>query len=78
MNALSYLEVREKRIRRGSSPRVSEDNPLVSKGEAILAAGIFGLILVLHWFYLNRFRWDSDEPQHLHVVWAWAVDAGQP
>jgi hypothetical protein len=26
----------------------------------------------LHWFYLTRFRWDSDEPQHLHVVWAWA------
>ena len=43
-----------------------------SKYEAILAAGLFALIFVLHWLYLYHFRWDSDEPQHLHLVWAWA------
>jgi uncharacterized membrane protein len=55
-----------------SSPRVSEPTSAISKWEAILAATLLTLSLVLHWFYLNRFRWDSDEPQHLHVVWAWA------
>ena len=28
--------------------------------------------LVLRFFYIWHFRIDSDEPQHLHVVWAWA------
>ena len=44
----------------------------ISKYETILATGLFALIFVLHWLYLNHFRWDSDEPQHLHLVWAWA------
>ena len=72
MDALSNQEVRERRLRLDSAARVSEATLTISKGEAIVAACIFTLILVLHWFYLNRFRWDSDEPQHLHVVWAWA------
>ena len=54
------------------SVRLSEPTPAISKREAVLAAALFALSLVLHWFHLNRFRWDSDEPQHLHVVWAWA------
>ncbi len=28
--------------------------------------------LVVRLFYIYHFRIDSDEPQHLHVVWAWA------
>jgi hypothetical protein len=51
---------------------VSDTTLAISKGEAILAVGLFALIFFLHWSYLNHFRWDSDEPQHLHVVWAWA------
>ena len=70
MDALSNPEARERRL--DSSAPVSETTLMISKGEAIVAAAIFTLILILHWFYLNRFRWDSDEPQHLHVVWAWA------
>ena len=54
------------------SPRASETASAISKYEAILAAGLFALIFVLHWLYLYHFRWDSDEPQHLHLVWAWA------
>jgi Dolichyl-phosphate-mannose-protein mannosyltransferase len=54
------------------SPRASGMISAIGKYEAILAAGLFALIFVLHWSYLNHFRWDSDEPQHLHVVWAWA------
>lgn len=30
------------------------------------------LLLVLRWFYARSYLWNSDEPQHLHVVWAWA------
>ncbi len=30
------------------------------------------LLLCLRWFYVTTQSWDSDEPQHLHVVWAWA------
>ncbi len=40
---------------------------------ALWAAGIAGaLLLVLRWYYVRSFLWNSDEPQHLHVVWAWA------
>jgi hypothetical protein len=65
-------ETKDTRLTVVSSARVSEPTSAISKWEAILAAALFTLSLVLHWFYLNRFRWDSDEPQHLHVVWAWA------
>ncbi len=30
------------------------------------------LLLGLRWCYAHSYRWNSDEPQHLHVVWAWA------
>ena len=50
---------------------ISGTTPAISKYEAILAGGLFALIFVLHWLYLNHFRWDSDELQHLHVLWAW-------
>ena len=31
----------------------------------------WGAILALRIVYLREFRFDSDEPQHLHVVWSW-------
>src|ERR1043165_5996322 len=30
------------------------------------------LLLRLRWFYAGSDLWNSDEPQHLHLVWAWA------
>jgi hypothetical protein len=30
------------------------------------------VLLCLRCFYVTTQPWDSDEPQHLHVVWAWA------
>ena len=27
--------------------------------------------LLLRCFYIFRFRYDSDEPQHLHTTWGW-------
>lgn len=44
-------------------------NPL----ELAFAGGIALLFLVLRWEYARRQSWGSDEPQHLHVVWAWAT-----
>jgi hypothetical protein len=43
----------------------------VSRGEFCFAGFIFTLTLILRFFYAAHYRIDSDEPQHLHVVWAW-------
>jgi 4-amino-4-deoxy-L-arabinose transferase-like glycosyltransferase len=37
-----------------------------------IGATLVLLLLGLKWFYVCNQPWDSDEPQHLHVVWAWA------
>src|SRR5207249_1206686 len=37
-----------------------------------LALVFFSAALGLRILYAGHFRVDSDEPQHLHVVWAWA------
>jgi len=39
--------------------------------ERWLAGGFLGVGLLLRLLYLWHYRVDSDEPQHLHVVWAW-------
>ncbi|MEP6670354.1 MAG: glycosyltransferase family 39 protein [Chthoniobacter sp.] len=36
-----------------------------------LAAVLLGVGLLLRLLYIWHFRIDSDEPQHLHVVWGW-------
>src|ERR1700741_5684450 len=40
--------------------------------KVFVAAGFFLALLALRCFYATNQPWDSDEPQHLHVVWAWA------
>jgi hypothetical protein len=35
------------------------------------ALALLGLALILRFLYTWHYRIDSDEPQHLHVVWAW-------
>ncbi len=54
----------------GSSGRrpISE----LTRTEVWLAVACFLVLLGLRWFYVTSQPWDSDEPQHLHVVWAWA------
>lgn len=39
--------------------------------ERWLAFALLGCALVLRFLYIWHYRIDSDEPQHLHVVWAW-------
>jgi hypothetical protein len=43
----------------------------ISQAERWTAAGIFLLICFLRVIFAFHYRIDSDEPQHLHVVWAW-------
>jgi hypothetical protein len=43
----------------------------VSRVEVWLGIGFFVFLLVLKIFYAVHYRIDSDEPQHLHVVWGW-------
>ena len=44
-----------------------------SRAEWIIAAAIFSVLLLLRIRYNLVARFNSDEPQHLHVVWAWAT-----
>src|SRR5262245_12829610 len=50
-----------------SSGRVCSPNAV----EAWSAAALLGLQLVVRIAYDLRLRVDTDEPQHLHVAWAW-------
>ncbi len=44
----------------------------LSKTERIILFTLLSLFIVLRVIYAFHLRVDSDEPQHLHVVWAWA------
>lgn len=52
------------------TPRRSHGTP--GKAEFIIASVVTILIVALRWFYAQYQSWGSDEPQHMHVVWAWA------
>ncbi len=43
----------------------------IPKNERLLAAALLLAALALRCFYIFRFRYDSDEPQHLHTTWGW-------
>ena len=50
----------------------STDTPSdIPRRDRWLAWMAFGLALALRVLYAAHFRIDSDEPQHLHVVWGW-------
>jgi hypothetical protein len=42
-----------------------------AKADRLFAIFFFGTALVFRILFAYHFRVDSDEPQHLHVVWAW-------
>jgi hypothetical protein len=41
-------------------------------GEFIAAAVLFALMIAIRVINILRYRFDSDEPQHLHIIWGWA------
>ena len=43
-----------------------------SRNERITASAVIFLTFLLRVIYVFRYRFNSDEPQHLHVVWGWA------
>src|SRR3989442_15462083 len=42
------------------------------RGEHLLIFTLLTATLLLRFAYVFRYPIDSDEPQHLHVVWGWA------
>jgi len=45
----------------------------ISRSERLLAAGIALVALAMRAVAFFRYRFDSDEPQHLHVAWGWTA-----
>jgi len=44
----------------------------MSRTEFTAAAGLFALMIAFRLVNMVRYRFDSDESQHMHVIWAWA------
>ena len=42
------------------------------RAEFIAAASLFALMIVFKLLNMMSYRFDSDESQHMHVIWAWA------
>src|SRR6184192_249222 len=40
--------------------------------EFVAAASLFALMIALKLVNMTHYRFDSDESQHMHVIWAWA------
>ena len=40
--------------------------------EFIVAAVLFALMILIRIVHITRYAFDSDESQHLHVIWGWA------
>jgi len=61
------MEVKSLLLRQ--SDRVSRE---AVPGEYLLALVLLVVMLSIRVAYVFRYRFGSDEPQHLHVVWGWA------
>jgi hypothetical protein len=57
---------------RRSSAKNAESHGELAVIEKVVAAGLFLALILLKLFYAVNQPWNSDETQHLHVVWAWA------
>ena len=56
----------------GHAPVPIDPAGKISRLEWGIAAVALLVLLVFRWFYVRSDIWNSDEPQHLHVVWSWA------
>ena len=71
----SRIQAESAQVPELNTPALSGDQLPASKltrVEVGLGIACLLLLLCLRWFYGSTQPWDSDEPQHLHVVWAWA------
>src|SRR5258707_14993882 len=52
--------------------RGATDFEMSGRGEFIAAAVLLELMIVMRVVNLLHYRFESDGPQHLHVIWGWA------
>jgi len=52
--------------------RVSQRFGMSSPAEWIVAAALLALLVVFKIINTARYKFDTDESQHLHVIWGWA------
>jgi hypothetical protein len=45
----------------------------ISRSERLLAMGVAAVTLAMRAVAFFHYRFDSDEPQHLHIAWAWTT-----
>src|SRR5260221_60432 len=55
-----------------ANPEARPHADRLGHGEVAFAALIFAGMCLLRWWAVRTHSWNSDEPQHLHIVWAWA------
>src|SRR5438034_4709802 len=58
--------------RRSLAQRGADYFGMSGSAEFMAAAGLFALMVVLKLVNITHYRFDSDESQHMHVIWAWA------
>src|ERR1700761_2902009 len=56
---------------RTSAETMVRDKDDIPAREKWTAGLLLGLALLLRCFYIFHYRYDSDEPQHLHTTWGW-------
>jgi Dolichyl-phosphate-mannose-protein mannosyltransferase len=57
---------------RSLAQRCAEYFGMSGPAEFVAAASLFALMIVHKLASMTHYRFDSDEPQHMHVIWAWA------
>jgi len=65
------LPVRVNRTVASQTIADADSNAAISRGERGLIAAFFTMTLFWRVVYVFRYRFNSDEPQHLHVAWGW-------
>src|ERR1043166_3618871 len=57
---------------RSLAERCAEYFGMSGPAEFVTAASLFALMIVIKLANMTHYRFDSDESQHTHVIWAWA------
>jgi hypothetical protein len=58
--------------RRSLGQRGADYFGMSTSAEFIAAASLFAVMVALKLVNITSYRFDSDESQHMHVIWAWA------
>ena len=58
--------------RRSLAQRCAAYFGMSGQAEFMAAASLFAIMIVLKLISMTHYRFDTDESQHAHVIWAWA------